>query len=166
MNILGIDPGFGRCGWAVIGKEMKVIEYGVIETASSMPLEDRLLEIHQFLSSIIKTHQPSSCGIEKLYVSRNTKTIINVAQSLGVIQLTLRLVSIPFSEYTPTQVKQSLTGYGHASKEQMQTMIKRILGLQSIPQPDDAADALAIALCHSLSHGRQQAIIRGVEKSI
>lgn len=166
MSILGIDPGFGRCGWGVIGSEMEVLEYGVIETSPSMPIEDRLLEIHQFLSAIISKHQPSSCGIEKLYVSRNTKTIINVAQSLGVILLTLRLVSIPFAEYTPTQVKLALTGYGHAPKEQMQTMVKRILGLQSLPQPDDAADALAIALCHSLSSNRHNAIIRSVEKGL
>ncbi|MFW5770574.1 MAG: crossover junction endodeoxyribonuclease RuvC [Spirochaetota bacterium] len=166
MNILGIDPGFGRCGWGLIGDEMKVLEYGVIETSPSMPIEDRLLEIHQFLSAIIKQHQPSSCGIEKLYVSRNTKTIINVAQSLGVIFLTLRLGSIPFAEYTPTQVKQALTGYGHAPKEQMQTMTKRILGLQSLPQPDDAADALAIALCHLLSSNRQNAILRSIKKSL
>ncbi len=160
MSILGIDPGFGRCGWAVMGKDMMVRGYGVIETAASEPLEERLLHIHRDLTDIIHAHSPAVCGLEKLYVSKNTRTVINVAQALGVIVLTLRMNAIEYTEYTPTQVKQALTGYGHAPKEQMQAMIKRILNLQSLPSPDDAADALAIALCHSLGMDRQKAILR------
>ncbi len=151
MKILGIDPGYGILGWSVIDKSLKLIDFGTIETPASDLLADRLFFIHQQLEQIIHTYKPDCASIEKLFFQKNTKTAIDVAKALGVIVLTLKKFDLPFSEYTPNQVKQALTGFGRASKEQMQQMVKTIFNLKEIPEPDDAADALAIAACHSFS---------------
>ncbi len=149
-TLLGIDPGYGRCGWAVIDDTCTYRDCGVIVT----PLEDdsqRLFQLYSSLLTIINTFQPSSCGIEKLFFNKNVKTAIPVAQAIGVIKLVLAQQNIPCSEYTPVQVKLAITGYGRSSKDQLSTIVKKILKIHSLAQYDDAFDALAIALCHYLA---------------
>ncbi len=158
MRILGIDPGYDIVGWSVINDDLTVVEYGVIKTDPGSEFEDRLLHIHRGLDEIIEMHKPECASIEKLYFQKNVKTAMSVANAIGVIMLTLKLRNISFCEYTPTQVKQAVTGFGKASKEQMQLMMSRILGLKKISGPDDAADALAIAVCHSLGSVRNRKI--------
>lgn len=151
MRILGIDPGYGILGWAVIDSDRTVHQYGTIETEKDKPLAKRLLDIHNGIDYIINTFQPETAALEKLFFSRNTTTALDVARAIGVVILTLQLAGIEYSEYAPVQVKQALTGYGKADKKQMQVMVKTLFGLKEIPKPDDAADALAIAACHSFS---------------
>lgn len=153
MKILGIDPGYGSLGWSVITHDLKLIDFGSIETASGGSIEDRLLLIHTRLVSIIHTHNPDWAAIERLFFNRNITTGIDVAKAIGAILLTLKLHGIEYTEYTPSQIKQSITGYGRAGKEQIQFMIMKIFKLDEMPRPDDAADAIAIALCHSLRCG-------------
>lgn len=150
MRILGIDPGFGLLGWSVIEKNEKLVDYGVIETSPEQRIDERLLEIHQKLSAIISEYHPDCAAIEKLYFVKNISTGIDVAKTIGAVILTLKLNNIAYAEYSPIQVKQAITGYGRAGKDQMKLMIKAIFKLRELPSPDDAADALAIALCHSL----------------
>ena len=151
MKILGIDPGFGILGWSIIDKSLHCIDYGIIETSSNDSIENRLFEIHIKLEELICNYKPDCVSVEKLFFQKNVKTAIDVAKALGVILLTIKKYELPYHEYTPSQVKQALTGFGRASKEQMQHMIKTIFNLKDIPKPDDAADALAIAACHSFS---------------
>lgn len=150
MRILGIDPGYGILGWSVIEKNQKLIDYGIIKTDPGLDIEERLFEIHVRLTEIISLHKPECAAIEKLFFVNNITTGIDVAKTIGAVILTLRLQNISYDEYTPSQVKQAVTGYGRAGKEQMKFMIKSIFKLSELPSPDDAADALAIALCHSL----------------
>lgn len=150
MRILGIDPGYGRLGWSIIDTDLRLIDYGVIETVSDDCFDDRLLSIHQKLQTIIERHRPDAAAIEKLYFARNTTTALDVAKAIGVVVLTIRLAGLCYQEYTPSQVKCALTGYGRATKEQMQKMIMMLFKLAEVPRPDDAADALAVATCHSL----------------
>jgi crossover junction endodeoxyribonuclease RuvC len=149
MRIMGIDPGYAILGWSIIEDSLRIIEYGVITTDKALPLEDRILVIHNNLNSIIARYKPETAAIEKLFFQKNTKTALEVTKVIGAVLLTLKLSGIQLGEYTPTQVKMSITGYGRASKEQMQTMMMRLLNMKEIPTPDDAADALAIAVCHS-----------------
>jgi crossover junction endodeoxyribonuclease RuvC len=151
VKILGIDPGYGILGWAVIASELKVISYGTIQTASGERIDERLLKIQDSLIEIIETHRPDCAAIERLFFSRNTTTALDVAKTMGVILLTLRRNGIDYAEYAPVQVKRAITGYGKAAKEQMQIMIMRIFNIGEIPKPDDAADAIAIAACHALA---------------
>jgi len=149
VRIIGIDPGFGILGWAVIEDDLKIIDFGAIETPRMMPIDERLFIIHTDLSSIIKRYRPDTAVIEKLFFSRNTTTAFDVARATGVILLTFREFALPYQEVTPMQVKQGVTGYGKAEKKQVQEMVQRLFRLKELPQPDDAADALAIALCYS-----------------
>lgn len=151
MKILGIDPGYGILGWAVVDKGQKLIDYGVIETLSTCTIDERLYEIHNSLTDIIQKHGPSCAAIERFFFTKNLTTGIDVAKTIGAIILTLKIHGISYCEYTPAQIKQAVTGYGRAGKEQMKFMIKSIFALKELPTPDDAADALAIALCHSLN---------------
>jgi crossover junction endodeoxyribonuclease RuvC len=150
VRILGIDPGYGILGWAVIDYNQKLIDYGIIETGSDKRIEERLLDIHNKLNSIIGQYGPDTAGVEKLFLTKNMTTGLDVAKTIGAIILTLKLNNISYSEYTPSQVKQAITGYGRAGKDQMMLMIKTIFNMKELPVRDDAADALAIALCHSL----------------
>lgn len=151
-RILGIDPGTGILGFGVvdceIGKPLKMITGGVISTPAHTPIEVRLEEIFNGLNEIITETKPDEISIEKLFFSKNVTTAISVAQARGVVILAARLARIPISEYTPNQIKQTLTSYGGASKKQVQEMVKNQLGLKQIPKPDDAADALAAAITH------------------
>lgn len=151
MKILGIDPGTATVGWAILeGTKGKIrpIAYGHIATEKGRPLEERLIEIRNDLRIIVETHRPEEAAMEELFFFSNQKTAIAVAQARGAILLTIADFGLTIAGYTPLQVKQALTGYGRADKQQVQRMAKEILKLKSIPKPDDVADALAIALCH------------------
>lgn len=154
MRIIGIDPGTGILGFGVIEVNArgnpKMITAGVITTPAHTPLEDRLLEIFDGLTEIIAETRPEVMSIEKLFFAQNVTTAISVSHARGVAMLTGKQAGLEIAEYTPLQIKQTLTGYGRASKKQMQEMVKLQLGLNSIPKPDDAADGLAAAITHSL----------------
>lgn len=152
MKILGIDPGTAICGWGLIEKNQssfKILDYGVIETPKTDDQADRLYSIYMELSDIIREKKPEAVAVEELFFFKNLKTVIKVSEARGVITIAAREQKIPFFEYTPLQVKQALVGYGRADKNQIQQMVKITLGLKSIPRPDDAADALAVAICHA-----------------
>lgn len=154
MRIIGIDPGTGILGFGVIEVNArgnpKMITAGVITTPAHTPLEDRLLEIFDGLTEIIAETKPEVMSIEKLFFAQNVTTAISVSHARGVAMLTGKQAGLEIAEYTPLQIKQTLTGYGRASKKQMQEMVKLQLGLNSMPKPDDAADGLAAAITHSL----------------
>jgi crossover junction endodeoxyribonuclease RuvC len=152
MIILGLDPGTARTGFGVIQKnndDLKMLDFGSIETSKKLPFAERLYQISKDLEIIIKKWRPDSSAIEKIFFTKNVKTAIDVAHARGVLMQILTKHKIPIFCYTPTQVKSGITSYGKADKLQVQTMTKIILNLQEIPKPDDAADALAIAVCHS-----------------
>jgi crossover junction endodeoxyribonuclease RuvC len=147
VRILGIDPGFGILGWAVIEHTMKIVDYGSIETNSDLQIDERLFIIHSELSDIIKRYRPDKAVIERLFFSKNITTAMDVSRATGVVLLAFRQHALPFEEVTPLQVKQCITGYGKADKKQIQEMVKKIFKLKEIPRPDDVADALAVASC-------------------
>lgn len=150
MIALGIDPGTAICGYGIIqmmGNHIRPIAYGAITTAPTMRPQDRLLKIHCDLSQIIEKYQPDIMGVEQLFFNKNVTTAIPVGQARGVVLLTAAQYNIELIERTPLQVKQSVVGYGRASKEQIIYMITRLLNLPAPPKPDDVADALAIAIC-------------------
>jgi len=154
VRILGIDPGYKNLGWSIIEKNQTIVDYGVIDTSSDKRIDERLLDIHTKLDAIITLYKPDCAAIEKLFFTKNIKTGMDVAKTVGAILLTLRINNIGYFEYTPSQVKQVVTGYGRADKAQMKFMIKSIFQMSDELQSDDAADALAIALCHSLLQSR------------
>ena len=162
MKVLGIDPGFAIIGWAVIEDTARVIDYGAIETDSSLSISERLFIIYTEVSAIIKRYRPDSAAIEKLFFARNTTTALDVSKAIGVILLAFQQNALCYSEYAPAQVKQAVTGSGRADKKQMQCMIQKIFSLKETPQPDDAADAVAVALCGSIGNGivKRMAAIR------
>lgn len=152
MRILGIDPGLAIVGYGVIDSEKGVyrpVDCGVINTPKELSLPERLELIYKGMGELIDTFKPDQVAIEELFFTKNITTGITVAEARGVILLTCKQSGLPMFEYTPNQIKQSLTGYGKADKKQIQFMITRLLGLKAIPKPDDAADALAIALTHA-----------------
>ena len=153
MRIIGIDPGTGILGFGVIdvvGGRSKLVTAGVIKTPAHTPLDQRLEEIFHGLNQIIAETQPNVMSIEKLFFAQNITTAISVSHARGVAMLCGRLAHLPIAEYTPLQIKQTLTGYGRAEKKQIQEMVRLHLNLQTIPKPDDAADALAAAITHQL----------------
>lgn len=151
MRILGIDPGTGILGFGVIdivkGKP-KLVDAGVVKTPAHTPLDERLEDIFDSLTEIIAQTKPDVMSIEKLFFAQNVTTAISVAHARGVAMLTGRQAKLPVHEYTPLQIKQTLTGYGRADKKQMQEMVRMQLNLREAPKPDDCADALATALTH------------------
>lgn len=156
MIIMGIDPGFAIMGFGIIdyrGNRFHTLEYGALKTPATMLLPDRLLLIEEGIIALIDKYKLEEVAIEDLFFNTNTKTAIKVAQGKGVALLCAARVKIPVYEYTPLQVKQGVTGYGRADKSQVQHMVKVLLGLVETPKPDDAADALAIAICHAHSCG-------------
>lgn len=154
MRILGIDPGTGILGFGVIetdrGKN-QLVDAGVIRTPVKEDDAVRLQIIFDELTDIITTNKPDAVSVEKLFFARNVTTAITVAQARGVVLLCARQADVPIFEYTPLQIKQSVTGYGRADKKQIQEMVRVLLNLESAPQPDDCADALAAALTHAAS---------------
>lgn len=153
MRIIGIDPGTGILGFGVVDVKQntfKMITAGVITTPAHTPIDERLEEIFDGLTEIIAETKPEVMSIEKLFFSQNVTTAISVAQARGVAMLTGRKARLPIAEYTPQQIKQTLTGYGKADKKQMQEMVRIQLGLNEVPKPDDCADALATAITHAM----------------
>lgn len=153
MRIIGIDPGTGILGFGVVdfvkGKA-KMVTAGVITTPAHTPIDERLEEIFDGLTEIIAETKPNAMSIEQLFFARNVTTAISVAQARGVAMLTGRKARLPIAEYTPMQIKQTLTGYGKADKKQVQEMVRIHLGLRDVPKPDDCADALAAAITHHM----------------
>lgn len=149
MRIIGIDPGTGILGFGVIdahGAKTKLVTAGVITTPAHTPLPDRLQEIYQGLTEIIAETKPEVMAIEKLFFAQNVTTAISVSHARGVAMLTGKQADLEIEEYTPLQIKQTMTGYGRASKKQIQEMVRLQLGLKDVPKPDDCADALAAAI--------------------
>lgn len=150
MRIIGIDPGFGILGWSIIEDNLKIIDYGAIETPPDMLIDERLFIIHTELCALLKQYRPDTAAIEKLFFSKNTTTALDVSRAIGVVFLAFRQHALVYNEYAPVTVKKAITGHGHANKKQMQFMVQKIFNLNEIPEPDDAADALAIAACHAM----------------
>ncbi|HAJ97603.1 MAG TPA: crossover junction endodeoxyribonuclease RuvC [Ruminococcus sp.] len=151
MRILGIDPGYAIVGFGVVeysGVKFVPIEYGAFITEAHTSFTERLCNIDDDMLEVLRRYQPDCVAIEKLYFQNNQKTAIDVAQARGILILEASKQKIPVFEYTPLQVKQAVVGYGKAEKRQVMDMTRRILALKQIPKPDDAADALAIAICH------------------
>ena len=152
MRILGIDPGYGIVGFGIIDYEnsnYKVVDYGVIETPKEEDISVRLAMIYDAIGKLTETFKPDEIAVEELFYFKNQTTVIPVAEARGVILLAAVHSCGEIFEYTPLQIKQALTGNGRAEKAQVQFMVKAILGLEKIPKPDDAADALAVAICHA-----------------
>ena len=167
MIIMGIDPGFAITGYGIlkyIGNHFEVMDYGVITTKPDIPHPNRLLILENGLVDIIDKHKPEVVSIEELFFNNNAKTALKVGQGRGVALLCAARAGLPVYEYTPIQVKQGVTGYGRADKKQVQQMTKVILGLSKIPKPDDAADALAIAICHAHSFSSMNKVLNSLKK--
>ncbi len=152
MLALGIDPGTATTGYGLVREtqqgQLEAVKYGVILTPAKELPEKRLLSLYQQLKALILLHHPDSAAVEKLFFQRNVSTAISVGQARGVILLSLAEAGVAVTEYNPLDVKQAVAGYGGAEKGQVQQMVKALLSLEDIPRPDDAADALAIAICH------------------
>ena len=154
MRILGIDPGYGITGFGVVEaqrNEFRLLRYGAITTPAGADFSARLEMIYEDMRELLKMSQPEAVAIEELFFGQNVTTGIGVAQSRGVILLSIQQAGVPVFQYKPMQVKQAVVGYGNATKHQVQDMTRRLLHLEKIPKPDDAADAIAIALCHARS---------------
>jgi crossover junction endodeoxyribonuclease RuvC len=152
MLVIGIDPGTATTGYGLVREEetgsLAAVDYGVIITPAGLSMPQRLLELYRRLSEILLLHHPESGAVEKLFFQRNVRTAISVGQGRGVVLLALAQADLAVAEYTPLEVKQAVAGYGGADKNQVQQMVRALLNLDAIPQPDDAADALAVAICH------------------
>jgi len=156
--VLGIDPGVARMGYGAVvqqGGRLKALDYGTLVTEAHTPLERRLAILFGGLQEILKKAKPDAVAIEELFFSRNVKTAIAVGQARGVALLACGLANVPVFEYRPMEVKQAVVGYGNADKQQVQKMVKLLLGLTEVPKPDDTADALAIAITHTQCSGTQ-----------
>ncbi|MEA3377315.1 MAG: crossover junction endodeoxyribonuclease RuvC [Chloroflexota bacterium] len=150
-RVLGIDPGTATTGYGVLeemGGQLKALASGVIRTGPDQPMPARLQEIHRAIRQLAEKYQPTEAAVEELFFSKNVRTAMSVGQARGVALLALADAGLPVSEYTPLAIKQAVTGYGSADKTQMQEMVKILLDLSEPPRPDDAADALAVAICH------------------
>lgn len=152
MLVIGIDPGTATTGYGIIQEEksgdLSLVDYGAILTPPDRPMAWRLLQLYRSLNELIGLHRPDSGAVEKLFFARNVRTALSVGQARGVALLALAQAEIPVSEYTPLEIKQAVAGYGNAEKLQVQQMVRVLLRLVELPQPDDAADALAVAICH------------------
>ncbi|MEP7158031.1 MAG: crossover junction endodeoxyribonuclease RuvC [Chloroflexota bacterium] len=155
MIVLGIDPGTAATGYGVVernGASLRAVDYGCLETLSTTAMPLRLLEIHRAITELILTHRPEHIGVERLFFNKNVMTAFAVGQARGVVLLAAAEHGIPVYEYGPHEVKMAVTGYGRAAKDQVQRMVQMVLGMPNLPRPDDAADALAVAIC--LAHAR------------
>jgi len=154
--VLGIDPGLATTGYGLVAGDeqtLRPVAYGVVRTPPHVPTADRLALLYDALQRIVAEFSPDQAAVEELFFATNARTAITVSQARGVVLLALAKCGLCAAEYTPLEVKQSTTGYGQADKPQVQEMVRLLLGLREVPRPDDAADALAIAICH-LSHSR------------
>ena len=152
MLVIGIDPGTATTGYGVVREDqdgtLTVVDYDVIVTPANTPMPERLSQLYRQLNQIVYRHQPDSAAVEKLFFQRNVRTAITVGQGRGVVLLALAEAGLQVGEYTPLEIKQAVSGYGAADKFQVQRMVGALLDLDDIPNPDDAADALAVAICH------------------
>lgn len=149
-TILGIDPGTATTGWGVVrgeGQDLALVEYGTIRTPANTPLPERLLAIHREVTTLLETFEPDLVAVEQVFFQKNVKTAMMVGHARGVVLLAAANAGLPIDEFTPNEIKQAVTGYGAADKQQMQDMVRMLLGLDSVPRPDDAADAVAAAIC-------------------
>ncbi len=155
MIVAAFDPGTATTGFAVLNKttneKLEVLDFGVIRTSPDDAAPERLRQIHSDVNLLLDTYHPDTVATERLFFEKNVTTGIAVGRAIGVILLSIALRDLPWAEYTPLQVKQAVTGTGSADKKQVQWMVTRLLGLKEIPRPDDAADALAVAICHAHS---------------
>lgn len=162
MLVLGIDPGTATTGYGLVRQTadggLEAVAYGAILTPAKTPMPDRLAKLYSELQDILSLHRPDSSAVEKLFFSKNVKTALSVGQGRGVVLLALAQAGVPIGEYTPNEIKQAVTGYGSAGKAQMQEMVRLLLDLDAPPKPDDAADALAVAICH-LHSSRYQSLL-------
>ncbi|MEA2512445.1 MAG: crossover junction endodeoxyribonuclease RuvC [Thermomicrobiales bacterium] len=151
MITLGIDPGTALLGFGVVesGDDPQMIDYGAIATSSDRAMPDRLNELFERVTALLAQYRPDVLAVEQLFFARNVTTAIAVGQARGVVLLAAARAGVPVVEYSPSEVKHAVVGYGKAEKSQMQEMVRIILGLEHVPHPDDAADALAVALCHA-----------------
>lgn len=150
MIVLGIDPGTARLGYGLVerqGSTLTMRDYGCLETVNDRPLEGRLLLIHEALTELIESHRPEAVGVERLFFNKNAQTAMAVGQARGVVLLAAAQHGLPVYEYGPHEVKLAVTGYGRAPKDQVQRMVQLVLSMPELPRPDDAADALAVAIC-------------------
>ncbi len=165
MRIIGIDPGTAILGYGILdlqGNQFVLQEYGCIRTKAHTAQPDRLFHIFNELNRLIETHRPDTMAVEELFFNRNTTTAFTVGQARGVVLLMARIHGMTVGEYTPMQVKQGVTGYGSADKRQVQEMVRVILSMKELPRPDDAADALAVAICHGHSCGPLGSVMKGL----
>ena len=161
MLVLGIDPGTAITGYGLVREDeagLTLVDYGVITTAAGRPLPERLQAIYQGLADVAREHQPQQAAVEELFFSRNVRTALSVGHARGVTLLALADAGLAIHEYKPLEIKQAITGYGGAGKQQMQEMVRLLLNLDTVPEPDDAADAVAVAVCH-IHSARMKALI-------
>lgn len=155
MLVLGLDPGTATTGYGLVrseGSSMECLEYGVLTTSKDQADHERLVHLHSQVCNLIDTHSPDEVALEHLFFNKNVSTAITVGQARGVLMLAAASAKLGVAEYTPTTIKSSVTGYGQAPKDQVQRMVMTLLSMSELPKPDDAADALAIAICHHNSH--------------
>jgi crossover junction endodeoxyribonuclease RuvC len=152
LLVIGIDPGTATTGFGVVrhldNGQLDLIDFGIISTEAGEPMPDRLHVLYSELNQVLAKHKPEAAAVEKLFFQKNVTTAISVGQARGVALLALAQIDIPVEEYSPNEVKVAVSGYGGADKRQMQSMVKALLNMESNPEPDDAADALAVAICH------------------
>lgn len=151
MFVLGIDPGTAITGYGLVREDesgLTLVDYGVITTAAGQPLPERLQAIYRGVADVAREHQPQQAAVEELFFSRNARTALSVGHARGVTLLALADAGLAIYEYKPLEIKQAITGYGGAGKQQVQEMVRLLLNLDHVPQPDDAADAVAVAVCH------------------
>lgn len=165
MLAIGIDPGTATTGYGLVQRNdsggLLALDWGVILTPAEMPPSERLAVIYHSLSELLTSHRPQTAAVESLFFQRNVRTAMSVGQARGVVLLALELAGIPAHDYNPNQVKQAVSGYGAADKGQMQSMVRALLHLPELPRPDDAADALAVAICHLNTQRTQELIAQG-----
>jgi crossover junction endodeoxyribonuclease RuvC len=153
MRVLGIDPGTATMGWGLVEDDshggLQLVDYGALTTPKTLSLAQRLVLLYDGLSAIVDRYRPDTAAVEELFFSKNVTTAISVSHARGIVLLALAQHNVPVDEYRPMAIKQGVTGYGHADKAQIQEMVRLQLGLDTVPRPDDAADALAIAICHA-----------------
>ena len=155
MIVLGIDPGTAATGYGIVeraGSKLRAIDFGCLETTPAQELAVRLMEIHRAVGELIEEHRPQVIGVERLFFNRNVQTAFAVGQARGVVLLAAAQAGLPVVEYGPHEVKMAVTGYGRADKRQVQRMVQAVLGMAVLPRPDDAADALAVAICAAHAH--------------
>ncbi|MBN1667459.1 MAG: crossover junction endodeoxyribonuclease RuvC [Anaerolineales bacterium] len=166
MLVIGIDPGTATTGYGLVRADrtgqLEMVAYGVVSTPADLPMPERLLQLYHQLKELILLHRPDSGAVEKLFFQRNVRTAISVGQGRGVAILALAEGAMPVAEYTPLEIKQAVVGYGNADKHQVQQMVRALLSLDDVPRPDDAADALAVAICH-LHSARMRDLLAGKE---